>query len=246
MTTPGWLNNLASLIGFGFVSLSSVAALSFALFKFFGERWLSSKFDERMATFKHEQQKELERIKFEINSLMDRRLKLYQREFDILPEAWEKLFRAFALTESVLSKIKTHPNLDKMQHPQLDNFLGKTDLEDWQKDEIRSCVDKTGLYAEYSNLKQISKASDACFDSVMLLKTKGLFIENDLKDEFDAASKLISDSLFEFRMNLQLKLPYDNRLHDTLDKFPKEAPSLIEKLESKLRQRLWNAEGKPQ
>jgi hypothetical protein len=74
---PSWLNQFAQLIGFGVVGVGGVTALAFAMFRIFGEKWLSNKFEERLAHFKHEQQKEMERVRFEINSLMDRRVKLY-------------------------------------------------------------------------------------------------------------------------------------------------------------------------
>jgi len=41
-----------------------------------------------LLAYKHEQQKELEHLKFSINAQMDRATKLHQREFEALPEAW--------------------------------------------------------------------------------------------------------------------------------------------------------------
>jgi hypothetical protein len=64
------------------------AAVVVGLLKLFGEKWLNTKFEERLATFKHEHQKEIEQLRLRINTLMDRTTKLHQREFDVLPEAW--------------------------------------------------------------------------------------------------------------------------------------------------------------
>src|ERR1700736_1981739 len=73
-----------------------LSIIVFGTFKLLGEKWLNSKFDERLAAYKHEQQKELEHLRFRINSLMDRTAKLHQREFDIVPEAWGRLVEAYS------------------------------------------------------------------------------------------------------------------------------------------------------
>jgi hypothetical protein len=70
------------------------------LFKVLGEKWLNAKFEERLAQYKHAQQKEIEQLRFRINSLMDRTTKLHQHEFDVLPEAWSRLMRLGRQTQS--------------------------------------------------------------------------------------------------------------------------------------------------
>jgi hypothetical protein len=156
-----------------------------------------------MANFRHEQQKEIERLKFEINSLMDRRLKLYSHEFNVLPEAWQKLFDAFIRVSAVTSVIQTHPDLDKMQPAQLLEFLNHAELRDWQKEEIRQATDKTGLHSEYEWQYRLSLAVTATNESLLFLRQNGIFIQDDLKEKFDAASKIISDTIFEFQSNLR-------------------------------------------
>jgi ABC-type Fe3+ transport system permease subunit len=43
------LNQLAQIVGVGVVGLGGVTALAFAMFRFFGEKWLGNKFDERLS-----------------------------------------------------------------------------------------------------------------------------------------------------------------------------------------------------
>src|SRR5258705_12641703 len=52
------------------VGTGAVGAFAWWLFRLFSEKWLNSKFEERLAAYKHEQQKELERLKFSINAQM--------------------------------------------------------------------------------------------------------------------------------------------------------------------------------
>jgi hypothetical protein len=77
---PDILPAIASHIWTALVTLLTVAgggaAVAYGLFKFFGEKWLNAKFEEHLATFKHEQQKEIERLRLRINTLTDRTTRL--------------------------------------------------------------------------------------------------------------------------------------------------------------------------
>jgi hypothetical protein len=77
--------DILALVGGGAAVVTSTVALAYWLFKLFSEKWLTAKFDERLAAYRHQQQKELEELRFKIRSLMDRTTKLYQREFFARP-----------------------------------------------------------------------------------------------------------------------------------------------------------------
>jgi len=74
-----------SIIGYSILGGLGVSAGVYWLFKTVVDKWLTAKFSERLENFKHEQTKELENLRFEINALMDRTIKLHQNEFKILP-----------------------------------------------------------------------------------------------------------------------------------------------------------------
>jgi hypothetical protein len=107
------LNEILAAIGAIVIGGGGTVAIAFGLFKFFGEKWLNAKFEERLASFRHEQRKEIERLRFRINALMDRTAKLHKWEFQVLPEAWGRLNDAFtaicSLHASARSKPRQHP-----------------------------------------------------------------------------------------------------------------------------------------
>jgi hypothetical protein len=70
-----WISDFAAVIGYAVVGASAVSAFVWWLYRTFSEKWLNAKFEERLAAYKHEQQKELEQLKFPINSQMDRATK---------------------------------------------------------------------------------------------------------------------------------------------------------------------------
>ena len=129
-----------------------------------------------------------------------------------------------------------------MKETQLESFLKKAELLEWQKIDVRNASDKLNTYIEFNNLVRFSRAAEASNDSVTYLKHKGLFIEDNLKAKFDEISKLISNALFEYKLNISHKFPYENRLHEALDELPKNAQRMVDELELELKRRLWNAE----
>jgi hypothetical protein len=113
---------LTYLLAFG-ATISGLGAIIYWLFKLLAEKWLNAKFEERLSAYKHAQQKELEQLKFEISALLDRTVKLHQREFDVLPEAWGLLTDAFSITRPIGLGVALAPNINTMTTAQFDYFF---------------------------------------------------------------------------------------------------------------------------
>jgi hypothetical protein len=137
------MNGILDFITTVVVAGGGGGAVAVWLCKLFGEKWLNTKFEERLASLKHEHQKEIERLRLRINTLMDRTTKLHQREFDVLPEAWSRLNDAFAQTNVVVSPIQRYPDLNRMAEEHINEFLKKTPLQEWEKAELMGQKDKT-------------------------------------------------------------------------------------------------------
>jgi hypothetical protein len=60
------ITDLLALFGGGAAVIAAIAGFSYWLFKLFSEKWLSAKFHERLENYKHQQQKELEELRFKI------------------------------------------------------------------------------------------------------------------------------------------------------------------------------------
>lgn len=67
-----FIQGLVQLLGIVGLVIGASATAAYILFKRYGERWIESKFESQLASYKHEQQKELEKVRFNINALLDR------------------------------------------------------------------------------------------------------------------------------------------------------------------------------
>jgi hypothetical protein len=144
--TWSYVQPTLTLFGGVAVLCTSLAAAAYGLFRLTGEKWLQAKFDERLAAYKHEQQKELEGLKFRIARLMDRATKFHQREFEVLPEAWARLNETYARTVAFVSALQIYPSLDDKSPECVEEFISRCKLQDWQKDELRRSAKKDEYY----------------------------------------------------------------------------------------------------
>ena len=123
MATPLTIETLlAKFAGFG-ITLVTLVAAAWLLFRYLGDKWLSGKFDERLEAFKSAQQQEIERLKLRINTAFDWTVKLQGREFEVLAEIWEKLADAFNAILALISPMQSYPNLDRMKTQELGSGL---------------------------------------------------------------------------------------------------------------------------
>ncbi len=227
-------------IGGAVVASGTLGVAVYGVFKLLGEKWLNAKFEERLAAYKHAQQRELEHLKFEINSLMDRTVKLHQKEFDVLPEAWGRLTDAHGITAAVTSALQQYPDLNGMHEEQLAEFLEECDLLKWQKAELLSITDKNRYYIKAVNLKKISRARDACVEFGVYLLKNGIFIPEPMKSKFSELDHIIYSALIEHELNENEDLR--PRLRESLQALLGKGAEVLKSLEEDVQARLWKSE----
>jgi hypothetical protein len=235
------LNGVMSFIGTVLLAGGGGGAVVFYLFKLFGEKWLNTKFEERLATFKHEHQTEIERLRGTINTLMDRATKLHQREFEVLPEAWGRLNDAFIKISGL--PFRFDPNLDVMTEEQLNEFLSKSPLANWEQNELKRATDKTQYYASHIVMHSFTDTLTTYNEYGVYLIKNGIFIESGLRDKFREIDQLMQEALTEQKINVlqqrDQSLAWKWEKIAALDRKGRE---LIHELEREVQARLWNAD----
>jgi len=115
------LTEVLKLIGGVATIVTASSAIAYLLFRTLATKWIESRFSERLEAFKHQQNQEIEHLRFRINTMMDWNVKLHQREFDVLPETWSLLTEAFNTIEPIALGFQQYPDLDKMSSSALMN-----------------------------------------------------------------------------------------------------------------------------
>ena len=113
-----FFSNLGKIIAYGGGSV----AIAYAAFTFFGKKWIENLFKKKIEVYKHEHAKEIERLKYQINSLLNRVTKIHEKEFEVLPAAWNKLYDALEMISSFTSTFQQYPDLDRFSPDELSKF----------------------------------------------------------------------------------------------------------------------------
>ena len=228
--------SLLATIGTVIVGLGALGGIVWWLFRTFSEKWLNAKFEERLAAYKHAQQKELEHLKFEINAQMDRATKLHQREFEVLPEAWSKLTKAYGVTRELVSRVQSRVNLKSMSPAQQEDFLAHSELSEWQRETVRNATDKSAEYQNQVEPFRIAQAKKASAKFYIYFRANGIFIRESIKKQFDEIDRLILAALSEHQMNFQ----HQTREFKSIDRLGSSVETLIKELEADVQKRLWD------
>jgi hypothetical protein len=166
-------------------------AFSYLIFQWLGKTWIENKFAQRLDTLKHQHELELQRLRIEIDSLLSGAIKLQEREFEYLPEAWHKLDEAHGLVTGLVSPGQEYPNLDRMNPLQLNEFLDASKLTNSQKEEIRSATKKVDSYQEIIFWHRLHRVEKAISDLQNFVVRNGIFFPSEIKQNFKKISELL-------------------------------------------------------
>lgn len=239
MNGPGFAYPALTFLGSILAAGGGGALIAWQIFKSMGEKWIDSKFAESLEEYKHAKQKELENLRFEIAALMDRTVKLHQREFDVIPEAWGLLTDAFTILRPVSLGIGMAPDLRVMSPAQFEYFIKTIPLEDFQKEELRNADDKSKYYLDAIQRYDFNRALEACAAFHIYITKNGIFMPPAIKKKFADFDDLLADVLGERRQSL--KNSSQNQKFDKGAALHDNGPSLLQSLEDDVQGRLWNS-----
>jgi hypothetical protein len=191
------LNEFLKLVGGVAAIGAAAAAFAYAMFRLLATKWIETRFSERLEAFKHQQNQEIEHVRFRINTMMDRNVKLHQREFDVLPDTWSLLTEAFYTIEPVALGIQRYPDLNQISAERLDEFLAISPLTAVEKAELKVESDKTKYYGEVKAWHDLDKATDSYNEVHTKFAKNGIFIMEPLKTKFAEVDEMLKAAIIE-------------------------------------------------
>lgn len=167
------------------------ATVAYFLFQHLGKAWIENKFAQRLEQHRHEQALELQRLRVDIDSLLSGALKLQEKEFAVLPEAWGKLYNAHALILWLVSPLQEYADVGRMKPEQLDELLSRTEFTESQKDEVRNSYEKNNVYSDIDFWHRLHKVKKAFGDFQNYVVRNGIFLPPDLKEKFTKIAEIL-------------------------------------------------------
>ena len=178
---------LLNVVGVG----GGAAVVAYAMFQWLGKKWIEDKFARSLEHMRHQQAVEIQRLRVEIDAILSAEIKLQEREFEVLPEAWEKLQEAHGLVSWLVSPSQQFADVDRMSAPQLEEFLNETQFTDSQKQDIRVAQRKGQVFRNIEFWHRLHRVRKAFGELQSFVAKKGIFLPPDLEDKFSVISEML-------------------------------------------------------
>jgi predicted translin family RNA/ssDNA-binding protein len=212
------------------------AGTAYLLFQFLGKTWIENKFSQKLEQLKHQQALEVQRLRVEIDSMLSGAIKLQDREFDVLPRAWQKLDEAHGLVGWLVSPLQTYPDLDRMDSQELSEFLGKSELAESEKQRISGAAKKTKAYRDIIFWHHLADVRSSVGQLRDFVAANGIFLPLDLKENFTKVVKLLWSALSDKELGFEVG---DFKMQrEGWDKIKNEVEPLYKSIETEIHTRL--------
>lgn len=214
-----------------------IALLSYVILKYFAKKWLDTKFDERLERFKRFQNEELEKFRFQINSLFNRVIKIHQKEFEVLPILWQKLLDVLGDLDIVVQlEDITYPNFNVIGEEEIKTILNQLKWEEFYIKELLEASDKNIKFRESNFWHKFVKAQKSMADFHNYLWYNTIFLNAELYNEFKKMDTLIYDSIKNIEDSIRIS---ENELRKIAYKrISEEAKEYVTKLEDMIQKKL--------
>ena len=181
------------------------AVVAYLLFQYLGKSWIENKFSARLEQHKHQQALELQRLRAEIDSMLSGALKLQQREFESLPEAWQKLDEAHRLVRWLVSPGQEYPNVNRMTTAELEEFLSKSELLETQKQSVRTANDRLKTYEKAIFWHRLHRVKVAVSELENFVARNCIFFPTPIKEKFTQVSTLFWSAIISKEVGHEAK-----------------------------------------
>lgn len=210
------------------------AAVAYGLFRFLGKRWIENKFAKRLESYKHAQNKELEKLRLKINIQFSRITKIHEKEFDILPEAWLKMQDALSHIGDFTSPYQEFTDFNKLGAESLNNFLSKTELQEFEKQEMREAKDKNEYFQNWLFWHTYGVVRKKFYKFHTFIDSNRIFFSSDLQKKFTKIDEIMWSAIINRKVGYQAKkhemwtIAY-KKIKDDVEPIKKEIEALVQK-----------------
>jgi hypothetical protein len=214
--------------------VSGVVALATFVGRKWAEKWLQNKFDSALEKLQQANRKELENVRLETNKLLDRATKLSQREFEVLPEAWQRLNTSLTAVNRLVNSVKMRPNLDVLPADEIHERLNSTPLSRSERQRVVNAENKSDEFEKLIGQYEHAAAASEFESFQSYLNTYGIFIRQPLLSSFQRQAEFQVAALIENKLRAQTANQSFNRAQALTDEGIPQRDSLEKEIHAYL------------
>jgi hypothetical protein len=217
------------------------AAVAYLAFKGLGESWLESKFAEKLEAFRHEKLVELARMRVEIDSSLDSALRLQEKRFNAMSEAWTLLQEAYGASIAFVSPMQSYADLRRHDDKEIEEVMNLYELTPMSKRAILKSSDRQKDFQDAIDRKLMNEMNNAISAFNNAIHLNAIFFREDDFQELMEINKQLS----EIHRNKSFRLRHgggsilvDEKEDNAWDELTGSVKDRVEKLGEKFRRSL--------
>lgn len=192
--------------------LAGVTAFAYWLFKRYAAGWLENRFKKELADYTYKQNREIEQLRGQIATLLDRSTKLNHHEFEVLPRAWDLLTEALGSASALTAAYREGVDPGAMTADDLEVLLRESPLEEHHKRDVRDAgrFEKATIYSAFMERHEFNTAQRHCDAFQNYTIQYGLFIDPMIRPKLAEASQELRRAVRAWKLKIQHPdiLPY--------------------------------------
>lgn len=226
MELPNWFGQVLAAGGGG-------AAVSFLLFRYFGESWIKHRLDKR-----------LEAAKAEISFHAATRLRFHEKEYEVLPETWARLDRARLDLGQTFRVLRTIIDVSSLKGTELEKWLrDNKDLSELEREQLENAPPDTRskLYDSFLDRHYLSRSNESYWDFRNYLDRNKIFLNPETKTAMLEIAEMLREIWADASValkNIKGEVNYE-RLVDAERAFKKTLIPMINDLELLIQRQLF-------
>ena len=213
------------------------AAAVTAILRLFGSKWIDKYFSQQLKQFERRQQEIILHQQYQINSLFSRVSKIHEKEYEVLPRAWLLLQDSCNELKSLSNPFQTFPDLNRYTPNELAEFLEKSSLKAFQKEEILGQNDKVAYYRNAMYWIRVKVVCDVIVEFRRFLLYNRIFLSRELFSLFREIEIAIINIQVDLENPDDPERPYDRRPSSFMESV-KKINQLSEQIELAVQNRL--------
>jgi hypothetical protein len=190
-----------SILAYG----GGAVAISYLAFTQFAKGWLENLFAKKLDEFRHQQAVELQRLRVEVEALLSGAIKLQDRDFEILPQAWEKLHAAYRALAIATAAFKSYPDLNRAGEVELKEVFEGSGLSRSTIERISNSTDKTREYIDAITRQEIHKVKKEVSELKVYSDRMSIFLPLTLKESLDKITEELWSAVIDKEMGHEEK-----------------------------------------
>lgn len=170
-------------------------AFAYLIFRYLGQKWIESKFAAQLELQRQEHAKELHELKKRLDAELSRIVKLQDREFTVVAEAWDLLQDALSHVGALVSFLQQYPDLSRLSDDRLDEVLEGSRFTNVHRQEVRDAEDRNHRYQQLVFWYNLHDAKLVWQKYRSYIRKNSVFLRQELGDSFEKINGIMWDAL---------------------------------------------------